>query len=474
MQFDQLHSFNGHLAETEGRGIFFQSAEPVWLARAPGRLDVMGGNVDYTGGLVLQMPLRQAVCAAVQATREPMIRVSNPGAAQLGWATELAIPGAAIADLEAIESVCSQSPGAHWGRYVLGGFHLLNSRYGCYERSGANVLLFSDLPANRGLASSAALEIAVLKAAAAASEVELAGVALAESAQWVENVVAHAACGIMDQAAIALGRADCLLPLVCQPCQPLPSIPLPAQLRIWGIDSMVPRATNSRAYENARAAAFMGYKMICRWEGLEPVPDPVSPIARWTDARWNGYLSNITPSQFRAAYERRLPDGMLGRDFVERFGRHVDPFTVIDPAAEYPVCAAVRYAVEENHRIEMTRLVLESFRPENAEDALEAMGELMYQSHLAYAECGLGAEACDRLVALARQYGFYGAKMTGGGAGGVVAVLGTAGQEEALAGMIADYATERGTAPQIFEGSSDGADRFGVQMAEVCAAAEMV
>ncbi len=474
MQSDKSHSFNGHIDEMVRQSVFFRPTEPVWIARAPGRLDLMGGNVDYTGGLVLQLPLRQAVWAAVQAASEPMIRVSNPGAARLGWATEMEISSRKIASLEAIEDLCSQSPGMHWGLYVLGGFHLLNSRYGCYEQRGANVLLFSDLPANCGLASSAALEVAVLKVAAAAADIDLAGVQLAESAQWVENVVARAACGIMDQAAVVLGRANNLLPIICQPCQPLPSIPLPTQLRVWGINSMVPRATSSRAYENARAAAFMGFKMICRWQGLEPSLDPNSPIPRWTDVRWNGYLSNLTPSEFRAAYERKLPETMPGRDFVERFGGHVDPFTVLDPTEEYPVRAAVRYAAEENHRIDTVRLLMESFKPESAEGALRAMGELMYQSHLAYAECGLGAEACDRLVALARQFGFYGAKMTGGGAGGVVAVLGTAGQEEVLARMAAEHAAGRDATPQIFEGSSDGADHFGAQMAGVVGAAEMV
>ena len=40
--------------------------EPVWVARAPGRLDVMGGIADYSGALVLQLPLAQACHAACQ------------------------------------------------------------------------------------------------------------------------------------------------------------------------------------------------------------------------------------------------------------------------------------------------------------------------------------------------------------------------------------------------------------------------
>lgn len=60
------------------------------------------------------------------------------------------------------------------------------------------------------------------------------------------------------------------------------------------------------------------------------------------------------------------------------------------------------------------------------ERAFTLMGELMDQSHFAYTECGLGSEATDILVGLCRKEGvkngIYGAKITGGGAGGIVAI----------------------------------------------------
>ncbi len=38
----------------------------VYIGRSPGRLDLMGGNVDYTGGLVFEATIREATWAAVQ------------------------------------------------------------------------------------------------------------------------------------------------------------------------------------------------------------------------------------------------------------------------------------------------------------------------------------------------------------------------------------------------------------------------
>ncbi len=80
------------------------------------------------------------------------------------------------------------------------------------------------MPLNKGVSSSAAIEVAVMKAAAAAYGIELAGVELAEACQWAENVIAQSACGIMDQIAVVLGDEGCVLPLVCQPCNPLPLV----------------------------------------------------------------------------------------------------------------------------------------------------------------------------------------------------------------------------------------------------------
>ena len=89
------------------------------------------------------------------------------------------------------------------------------------------------------------------------------------------------------------------------------------------------------------------------------------------------------------------------------------------------------------------------------------LGELMYQSHVSYSACGLGSASTDLLVALVRKYGvgrgLFGAKITGGGSGGTVAVLGHCDAEEAVFEIAERYYIETGYQPLIFAGSSDGA-----------------
>ena len=443
---------------------FFREKEPIWTARAPGRLDVMGGNVDYTGGMVLQSVLREAVWVAVQPRTDDVVRVLNPGAARFGWQSSMALQSGSLGDLPGLRLLCNKSESSRWACYVLGALHFLNSRNGWGSTGGADIFIASDLPPNKGVSSSAALTIAVLKAASTAQGISLDGVALAVAGQWVENVVVGAACGIMDQAAIVLGEEDSLLPLLCQPCRQYPTVKLPADLRIWGIDSMEPRSTSGIAYETARAAAFIGYKLICQYDEIDVIPEDASAIPRWTDSRWNGYLSNLVPSEFRSRYERWLPESLSGRECLSRVGAHADPFTTIYPGTEYPVRAAVRYAVEENLRVQTVRALLESSSSGASDSTVKLIGEILCHSHAAYAECGLGSEACDELVARALESGFAGAKMTGGGAGGVVAILGRPDSRCAIHGIVQDYAAERGATPYLFEGSANGVDASGVRI----------
>lgn len=224
---------------------------------------------------------------------------------------------------------------------------------------------------------------------------------------------------------------------------------------------MVSRSTTGVAYDTARAAAFIGYKLICQYEGIEVTPAQEPGIPRWTDARWKGYLSNLAPSEFRSRYERRLPESLSGHELLERVEDHVDPFTKVDPEREYQ--SALRFGTQPNLRVQMIYKLLEASRWSGSDSSLRRIGEILCQSHIVYSECGLGSAGCDELVSRALKAGFFGAKMTGGGGGGVVSILGRSGDQRAIHLVAQEYAAGSGAMPHIFEGSSDGVDAFGVR-----------
>jgi len=464
-----MKGFEQRVSELRAVGTFFSASRPIHVSRAPGRLDLMGGNVDYTGGLVFQATILEATWAAAQPRDDGKIVFWNPQMQREGWRDRVEFELASLMSEEAVRALVNSDPRSRWTAYVLGIFYLLRSRFPNQVRTGANVYIESEVPLNKGVSSSAAIEVAVMKATAAAYGVPLCGVELAESCQWVENVIAESACGIMDQAASVLGDEGYVLPLLCQPCSTRPLVRLPEGLRCWGIDSGVRHAVTGIEYEAARAAAFIGYRMICDWEHLPLTLDSTGRIPRFVEPRWNGYISNIPPSLFRSRYEVELPLLASGAEIRSLTKIHVDPFTTVRVDVNYRVQACTRYAVEENQRIELFVELARGAGNDPSGSAFRLMGDLMFQSHWSYTECGLGCEATDLLIDLVREEcasssKLYGAKITGGGGGGTVAVLGAEDAEESLRRVVRRYAETRKCEPYVFEGSSMGADRFGVRV----------
>ena len=63
----------------------FARERPIFIARAPGRLDLMGGNDDYTGGMVFEATIREATWAAAQCATDRAIVLVNPQMGEHGW-----------------------------------------------------------------------------------------------------------------------------------------------------------------------------------------------------------------------------------------------------------------------------------------------------------------------------------------------------------------------------------------------------
>jgi galactokinase len=95
----------------------------------------------------------------------------------------------------------------------------------------------------------------------------------------------------------------------------------------------------------------------------------------------------------------------------------------------------------------------------------------MYESHASYQGCGLGSPGTNRLVELVRREGaaagLYGARITGGGSGGTVVVMGRSDAADAVARVTAAYERVSGYRPHVFAGSSSGVAAFGAARVRV-------
>jgi L-arabinokinase len=461
-----LGNLPGHLPH-EG-GTFFRPRREIVVTRAPGRLDLMGGIADYSGALVLELPTAAATHAALQLEEGDVLTVvslsTNIASVPRRYVMSLAEfvrDGSPISYEEARARFAADAE-SHWASYVAGAFLVLMRERGCGFERGARLLIRSDVPEGKGVSSSAALEVAVMRAVAAAYRLELSPRETAFLCQRVENMVAGAPCGVMDQMTAACGEEGRLLALLCQPCEASGYVPLPPELSVWGIDSGVRHSVVGADYSTVRTAAFMGYRMVADFAGLRANEGDAGGRLTIEDPKWHGYLANISPAEFEERYMPLLPNRVSGADFLAGYCGITDQVTNVEPARIYPVLAATRHPIREHARVSEFAEALRDWR---GLAQAERLGELMYESHASYSACGLGSAGTDELVRLVREVGpargLYGAKITGGGSGGTVAVLGRRNAGVEVAKVAAEY-TERAAVPSlVLGGSSPGACRFG-------------
>jgi galactokinase len=197
--------------------------------------------------------------------------------------------------------------------------------------------------------------------------------------------------------------------------------------------------------------------MIAEAAGLPATIDASN--VREVDARWHGYLANISPSEFESRFVAQLPEWMTGAEFLARFGGITDVVTRVQPESRYPVRQATAHPVYENARVERFATLLDELSAKGDPTARE-MGALMGESHASYSACGLGSDGTDRLVEMVAgagpAQGLFGAKITGGGSGGTVAILGTEAAESAVRAIARDYEKETGREAFVFVRSGPG------------------
>lgn len=416
-----------------------------FLGEAPGRLDFLGGVADYSGALVLQMPIAATTRVEIVPLAEPTLRVcSDDGHGAFATPAAPLLRAAAVpsyppnngggdephgdAPLRAALEAVGAPP---WTRYVLGCL-LLFCRAKTWAPAPATGLEFavtSDVPQGMGVSSSAALEVATLRAlsSALAASSDAArggwtGTELARLAQRAENHLVGVPCGLMDQLASAHGRPGALLPILCRPDLLRAPVALPRGLAVVGWPSGVRHAVGDSPYAAARTAAFMGKQILVR--RLE---------------RSLAHAAELTPAELLEPVTGRpvLPETLSGGDFLQTYGGVDDPLSTVGADRVYPVRAALGFAVEENFRAGLAMDLLAGAgagagpaapgASEGGRERLARVGELMFLSHAGYSAMGLGCPETDAMVMLCRRLGpsrgVYGARVSGGGSGGTVVVL---------------------------------------------------
>lgn len=178
-------------AESIGRAYFGPAWSPTIIARAPGRIEVIGNHVDYNGGPVIAAAIDREICVVANSSSDAGIRVvfgnimdSGPHQVQPGELVDWRIGPRP-----------PQPPD-----YLRGVIASLNAR-GISQLSNLDVVVYGNLPAGLGISSSAALSVALTLVLARPRPSDLDLILIAQEAEHRLG----SPCGTMDQSASIAG-----------------------------------------------------------------------------------------------------------------------------------------------------------------------------------------------------------------------------------------------------------------------------
>lgn len=175
----------------------FDSKPKIYFA--PGRINVIGEHLDYNGGSVLPAAIQMGVYVAIQNRKKGSSHI---------------ISGSFGESMRFVWGKYQPYPTGNWRNYVLGVLKYLEPYLPMHFEF--DMMIDGDIPLGAGMSSSAALEVAIAFAMNDLFNLKLDLTTLAKIAHQAENQFVGVNCGIMDQFASALGKADSYLLLDCQ------------------------------------------------------------------------------------------------------------------------------------------------------------------------------------------------------------------------------------------------------------------
>ena len=356
---------------------------PEGVAFAPGRVNLIGEHTDYNDGFVLPMAIEEGIAAAFARRPDDLLRIYS---SDIGNTRE--VPLAALA--------AGKGAVSGWFRYAAGvAWAMLDAGL---RLEGADVAVAASLPHGAGLSSSAAMELTIARALAAASGLEWDPRAIARLAQRAEHEFAGVACGIMDQMAVACAAEGRALLLDCRSLETR-HVELPESVRVVVMNSGVRRSLAESAYNDRRAACERAVEAV---RTLAPEVRALRDVDAALLARARSLMDDVT---FRRA----------------------------------------SHVVAENARPE-------AFARSLTAGDLHSAGRVMTESHVSLRDLyEVSCRELDALVSLSNaQPGCHGARLTGAGFGGCAIALVDAGEVPTFRSAVANgYERETGRRADI-------------------------
>lgn len=216
------------------------------IARAPGRVNLIGEHTDYNEGFVMPAAIDFYTSVAIAPRPDTKVNLRSQSFEE-------------TLSFDLNEGLRSKHD---WSDYVVGVIDQIKRSGQCLH--GADILIHGEVPIGAGLSSSAAIEVAVGFALLNAKNAPIDRKKLALLCQRAENEFVGMRCGIMDQFISCNGRRDHALMLDCRSLE-FKLLPLAASARMVICNTMVKHEHASGEYNQRRAACEEGVQVLRKY-----------------------------------------------------------------------------------------------------------------------------------------------------------------------------------------------------------------
>jgi len=351
----------------------------VLLARAPGRMNIMGRHIDHQGGNCNLIAIDREVLLAAALRDDDTVNLSNVRAdqfparsfsigellAQLTWDDWLS-----LVNSEPVREMVTQA-GGDWAQYIRAAVLRLQKHYPQVKLRGLDLVVHGSVPVAAGLSSSSALVVATAEAVAALNGLDVRPrqlVDLCGEGEWFVGTRGGAA----DHAAMKFGQRDAVINVRFFPFGVGAAVPFPASHRMVFCNSQIQakKAAGAREIFNQRIACYrIGVQLIKR---LYPQYAPLITHLRDVNIR------NL-PIHLGDLYRMllKLPERATDAELAELLPPEIlRPLISGQPApdARYPVRGVVLFGLAECERSRLAPQLL-------AAGDLTGFGRFMRISH---------------------------------------------------------------------------------------------
>lgn len=172
----------------------FGAGDEIRCYFAPGRVNLIGEHTDYNGGHVFPCALTIGTYGVARVREDKKLRMYSMNFTETGMIES------------SIENIKYQKE-EKWANYLKGVIWTFQDKQHTIP-AGLDILLYGNIPNGSGLSSSASVEVLMGVILKDMFGCDVTPVDIALLGQYAENNFNHVNCGIMDQFAIAMGKAD--------------------------------------------------------------------------------------------------------------------------------------------------------------------------------------------------------------------------------------------------------------------------